>query len=161
EISILAEHLDRERFRALVLSADPVDEPSPAAARLRALGITIDESCHKLKRCPSQSRICEGIPSVANASASLWPVRMPRWLITFFQGPSPEECRLIEHGGIVGEATRIPKEFTARYVGVSAAIAQAAAPYMVNPRHACWIPSMVDVDRYRGLDRAELSARLG
>ena len=45
---ILARHLDRRRFRPLVLSAHAVDEAAPASERLARAGVTVDTGCHAL-----------------------------------------------------------------------------------------------------------------
>lgn len=160
ELRILAESLDQRRFRLLAASVNPVNEPSPAAERLRELRLPVDEGCHSLNNVEHKVeylrdvirkngvRLCVACQDTAVAHA-------------VFQQIPPGECRLIEHGGIVAEAGRIPKDRTARYVGVSPAITAAAAPRMADPNHALTIPSMVDTDRYRWLDKAQLRGRLG
>src|SRR5205085_5410293 len=61
---------------------------------------------------------------------------------------------LIEHGGLVAEATARPKHRTARYVGVCATIREAAAAAMPGrPEHALEIPSMVDLSEFNPVDR--------
>ena len=53
-----------------------------------------------------------------------------------FEGLSADECRLVEHGGVVEEVSAIPKDRTARYIGVSQAIRAAAAAAMPDPAAA-------------------------
>ncbi len=74
-----------------------------------------------------------------------------------FEQLRPDECRLIEHAGIEAEVDRIPKAFTSRLVGVSPAIARAAARHFPDrPERVRYLPSMVDVADYWGHDRAGL-----
>ncbi len=62
---------------------------------------------------------------------------------------------LVEHGGLVSEALSGPKDLTDRYVGVCAAIRDAAAGRMPDrPQDALEIPSMVDLAEFDPTDRA-------
>lgn len=62
---------------------------------------------------------------------------------------------LVEHGGLVSEALAGPKDLTDRYVGVCAAIRDAAAGRMPDrPQDALEIPSMVDLAEFNPTDRA-------
>jgi len=62
---------------------------------------------------------------------------------------------LVEHGGLVSEALAGPKDLTDRYVGVCAAIRDAAAGRMPDrPQDALEIPSMVDLAEFNPADRA-------
>ena len=55
EAAILAKYVDRTRYPISVLTAWPVGEPSPAATRLRRMGVEIDEGAHALASMESQS----------------------------------------------------------------------------------------------------------
>lgn len=69
---------------------------------------------------------------------------------------------LIEHGGLVVEATTNPKSFTTRYVGVCDTIRQAAASAMPGrEHHALEIPSMVDLTEFNPSDRPQVRQELG
>lgn len=73
-------------------------------------------------------------------------------------------CRppLIEHGGLVEEALATLKHLTARYIGVCAAIREAAAARMPErPHHALEIPSMVDLAEFDCRRRAAVRAAWG
>jgi len=62
---------------------------------------------------------------------------------------------LVEHGGLVSEALSGPKDLTDRYVGVCAAIRDAAAGRMPDrPQDTLEIPSMVDLAEFDPTDRA-------
>jgi len=62
---------------------------------------------------------------------------------------------LVEHGGLVSEALAGPKDLTDRYVGVCAAIRDAAAGRMPDrPQDVLEIPSMVDLAEFDPTDRA-------
>jgi radical SAM protein with 4Fe4S-binding SPASM domain len=160
EVAILAEHLDRRRFRVLVLSAFPVNEPSPAAVRLRALGVDIDEGCHSIEDFGQK---VDYVAKLIRRERVRLVVACQDTALAYyvFHGISPEECRLIEHGGIISEVTRIPKDFTSRYIGVSPAIAAAAASVMPAGQSALCLPSMVDTNRYRSYARRETREKLG
>ncbi len=76
----------------------------------------------------------------------------------------PPEARppLIEHGGAVAEALKLPKHLTARYVGVCRRIRDAAAARMPDrPHHAIEIPPMVDLSEFDPADREGVREELG
>ncbi|MBA2614839.1 MAG: glycosyltransferase family 4 protein, partial [Actinobacteria bacterium] len=69
---------------------------------------------------------------------------------------------LIEHGGLVSEATAGSKHLTARYVGVCRAIRDAAASVMPGrEEHALEIPSMVDLGEFSRSHRVPARGDLG
>lgn len=160
EVAILARHLDRRRFRPLVLSAHAVDEPAPAAERLQRAGVTLDTGCHALASLAEKVGYVidcvrrEGVRVVVACQDTLLAYHV-------FQHLAPEECRLIEHAGIPGELQRVPKDRSARCIGVSAAIAAEAAARLPRPEQAVYLPSMVDLAEFEGEERATLRAAWG
>ncbi len=159
ELVILARHLDREAFRLSVLSCWGVDEPAPALEKLARLGLHVDTGCHAL---PPEEKVryivdkirCEEIRLVVACQDT-------RLAYEVFQQLSPDERRLIEHGGIPEEVAAIPKDFTTRYVGVSREIVRVAAERMPRKEHALFIPSMVDMTEFQGQDREMLRRAYG
>jgi glycosyltransferase involved in cell wall biosynthesis len=92
---------------------------------------------------------CQGVQHAYRALALLSPGERPP---------------LVEHGGLVSEVGRTPKELTAAYVGVSRAIVEVAARALKDPTRARLIPSMVDLREYAGqspASRAETRRRFG
>jgi radical SAM protein with 4Fe4S-binding SPASM domain len=160
EVELLSQHLDPARFRVSVMSCFAVPEPSPTRERLREQNVSLD--CASETLTDNAARVGhirdyirrEGIRVVVASQD-------PSFGYAALQQIGPGECALIEHGGIVDEAHRIPKDRTARYVGVSPAITTAAAPLMpvAGRQRALTIPSMVDPSRFpveqrEGLRRA-------
>lgn len=158
EVSLLAKFLDRQKFPISVLTTWAVNEPSPAIEKLRQAGITVDETCHNLTSLEEKVGY---ILHVIRQNAIRVVVGCQDTLIAYhvFQHLSPDECQLIEHAGIVEEVDRIPKDRTARMVGVSRAIADQSAT-LVNGR-SLFIPSMVDCNEFSGLDRSTLRQGYG
>lgn len=160
EVAILARHLDRRRFRPLVLSAHAVDEAAPASERLARAGVTVDTRCHALGSLAEKLGYLlelvrrEGVRVVVACQDTLLAYHL-------FQHLAPDECRLVEHAGVPGELGRVPKDLTARCVGVSAAIAREAAGLLERPEQALWLPSMVDLAEFEGEDRSALRAAWG
>ena len=156
EAAILAKYIDRTRYPLSVLTAWAVNEPSPAATRLRRMGIEIDEGAHALSSMESKADYIarkirrDGIRIVIACQDT-------KLAHHVFEQLRPDECRLIEHAGIEAEVGRIPKAFTSRLVGVSPAIARAAVRHFPDqPERVRYLPSMVDVADYWGQDRASL-----
>jgi radical SAM protein with 4Fe4S-binding SPASM domain len=156
EAAILAKYVDRTRYPISVLTAWPVGEPSPAATRLRRMGVEIDEGAHAVSSMECKADYIvrkirrDGIRIVIACQDT-------KLAHQVFEQLRPDECRLIEHAGIEAEVHRIPKAFTSRLVGVSPAIARAAARHFPHqPGHALYLPSIVDVADYWGHDRASL-----
>ena len=158
ELQILSRYLDRGRFRLHIVSLYPFDEPT-SVARLRAEGVAIDSRCHALAdndkvayvRALVRSRRIRVVVACQDT----------RLAYRVFEGLNAAECSLVEHGGVVEEASAIPKDRTVRYIGVSKAIRAAAAAAMPDPAAAVYLPSMVDTAVYAGLDRARLRAAYG
>jgi len=158
ELQVLARHLDRERFRLHAASLFPFDEPT-VVARLEGEGLAVDTSCHALADDEKVAHLRGLIRSRGIRVAVA--CQDTRLAYRVFEGLSPAECSLVEHGGVAVEASAIPKDRTVRYVGVSRAIRAVAAKAMEDPADAVCLPSMVDTDLYAGLDRDRLRAGFG
>ncbi len=145
EVRLLAKHLNPARYQLDVLACfRKPNMPEQTHQQLEALGVwvdktpytlsfeaTVDYLAHKLAAYDLVVA-CQAVPDVYPALARL-------------TNPPP----LIEHGGLVEEALRGPKEHTARYVGVCQSICAAAAARMPErPHHALLIPSMVDLSEF-------------
>jgi radical SAM protein with 4Fe4S-binding SPASM domain len=160
EVAILARYLDRRRFRPLVLTAATVDEAAPAAERLQRAGIVVDEGCHALGSMAERvgyvlERIrAESVRVVVACQDTLLAYHV-------FQHLRPDECRLVEHAGVPGELCRIPKDRTARAIGVSRAITEQAAALLARPTDARFLPAMVDLAEMEGESRAALREAWG
>lgn len=160
EVAILGRHLDRRRFRPLALSLHAVDEPAPAAARLQQAGLALDTGCYGLATLPEKvGYVIDYVRRERVRVVVACQDTLPAYHV--FQHLRADECRLIEHAGVAGELRRIPKDLSARCVGVSAAIAAEAAALMREPAHALYLPSMVDLAEFEGEDRARLRAAWG
>jgi radical SAM protein with 4Fe4S-binding SPASM domain len=160
ELLILARHLDRSRFRLHVVTLFGVDEPAPARVDLEALGIAIDQACHAIGDEAGKADYVRALVRRRRIRVVV-ACQDARVAYRVFEGLRPEECRLVEHGGIVLEASVIPKDRTARYIGVSPAIRDAAAERMADPARAVCVPSMVDTGEYAALDREGLRRAFG
>ena len=154
EAAILAKYVDRTRYPISVLTAWPVGEPSPVATRLRRMGVEIDEGAHAFSSMECKADYIvrkirrDGIRIVVACQDT-------KLAHQVFEQLRPDECRLIEHAGIEAEVDRIPKAFTSRLIGVSPAIARAAARHFSDhPEHVRYLPSIVDVADYFGHYRA-------
>ena len=158
ELQILSRHLDRGRFRLHIVSLYPFDDPTAVAA-LRAESVAIDSRCHAMGDDDKVAHVRAFIRS--RKVRVVVACQDTRLAYRVFKGLSPGECSLVEHGGVVEEASAIPKDRTARYIGVSKAIRAAAAPMMPDPAAAVYLPSMVDTAVYTRLDRARLRTAYG
>ena len=160
EVAILARYLNRSAYPLSVLSLYEVPEDSPAKARLEQLRVPIDTVCHGLASTAEKVlylerkiraegiRVVVACQDVSIAHAAM--LRIPE-----------SECALVEHAGIVEEVRRVPKNRTARLVGVSPAIRDAAKPLFRDRSRALFLPSMVDMAEYERLDRETLRRELG
>ncbi len=157
ELVLLARHLDKRRFPMSVLTLWETDEASMAVQELTAWGIPIDRACVPLEHEHEKTRyIVDKIRR--DRIGIVVACHDTRIAYRVFERLSPEECRLIEHGGIVGDVDNAPKDRTARYVGVSPQIAAAAAPLLRSPDHAVFLPSMVDPSHFEAPDWAPARA---
>ena len=157
EVRLLARHLDPARYRLEVVAClRKPGMPEQTHRQLEELGVPVDYTPYTLSFADTVAYLartvagydlvvaCQAVPDIYPALERL--------------GTHPP---LIEHGGLVGEAQQGPKHRTARYVGVCAAIRDAAAARMPDrPHHALAIPSMVDLSEFdpavRGPVRREL-----
>ncbi len=152
EVRLLARRLDAARYRLEVVAClRKPNMPEQTHEQLAALGVPVDRTPYDLSFEDTVAYLaakiarggydlivaCQAVPDIYPALARL-------------AAPPP----LIEHGGLVGEALAGPKERTARYIGVCAAIRDAAARRMPGrPHHALAIPSMVDLAEFDPDDR--------
>lgn len=161
EVRLLARTLPRDRYRLKVVGCFRTPNmPNTTTEQLEALGVEVDKTPYTLSYDDTVIYLRDLIrreqPDVVVA------VQGVRDIIDAYRHLAPaERPPLIEHGGLVYEASHNPKDFTARYVGVWNAIAEAAAPLMANPAHALTIPSMVDLDEFRPAQRAAVRAEWG
>jgi len=158
EVRHLARHLDPRRYRLEVLACQRREGmPELGESQLERVGVEIDRTAYGLSFDDTVAYLagrldevdlvvaCQAVPDVVPALE-----RSDR--------PPP----LIEHGGLVSEATATPKHLTARYVGVCRAIRDAAAAVMPGrEHHALEIPSMVDLTEFSPESRAGTRAALG
>jgi polysaccharide biosynthesis protein PelF len=157
EVRHLARHLDRSRYRLEVVAClRRQGMPELTHRQLESLGVAVDRTPYGLSfedtveylagrfRDVDLVVACQAVPDVVPALELL--ERRPP---------------LIEHGGLVSEATAGPKHLTARYVGVCRAIRDAAASVMPGrEEHALEIPSMVDLEEFSPADRPAARADL-
>ncbi len=160
EVRLLARNLNPARYRLEVTACfRKPNMPAQTHEQLRALGVPVDETPYALsfeetvaylqKKLPQYDLIvaCQAVQDVYPALERIAPERRPP---------------LIEHGGLVEEATASPKRLTARYIGVCAQIRDAAAAVMPDrPHHAQEIPSMVDLSEFDSSNREAVRRELG
>lgn len=157
ELGILARYLDRKKFPLSVLSCHSSREYAPVLERLGYYNIPVDMACNHILEEDGKIHYMiekirrEGIGIVVACQDT-------RLACQVFKRLSPDECILIEHGGIVEDAGRNPIDRTFRYVGVSRKITEAAARQMKTPEAALFIPSMVDTDEYDHTEWAKARA---
>ena len=157
ELAILAKYLDRARFPLSVASAYPVNEPSPAVAKIQAAGVSIDIACHGL-----EDKAAYLVDKIRRERIRIVVACQDTALAYEVMGRlDAGECRLIEHAGFAPEVRRIPKDRTAALVGVSEGIAREALPLFREPGKVRCLPSMVDTDEYRGTNRDHLRKLYG
>ena len=158
ELRHLARHLDPRRFRLEVVACQRrPGMPELGETQLENVGVAIDRTPYDLSFDDTVAHLalrfadvdlvvaCQAVPDVV---------------------PALELCRrpppLIEHGGLVSEATATPKHLTTRYVGVCRSIRDAAAAVMPGrEHHAVEIPSMVDLGEFDTKARTRIRAELG
>lgn len=157
ELRLLAQNLDRVRYRLEVVACFRKPEmPEQTHLQLEALGIPVDTAPYALSFEKTVDYLARKIPAYdlvvgCQAVRDLYPA---------FERLTSRPP-LIEHGGLVAEATAGPKHLTSRYVGVCASIRDAAAAAMPDrPAHALEIPSMVDLSEFNPADRASVRAEL-
>lgn len=150
EVRLLARHLDPARYRLEVTACfRKPNMPVQTHTQLQLLGVPVDTTPYGLSFEDTVAYLAEKIAGYdlivsCQAVPDVYPA------LERAQTRPP----LIEHGGLVSEATAGPKHFTARYVGVCRSIRDAAASAMPErPHHALEIPSMVDLSEFDPADR--------
>ena len=149
ELGLLARHLDKRRFPMSVLTLWESDEAAPVVQELDAWNIPIDRTCASL--ADDRDKVRYIVDTIRRDRIGIV-VACQNTELAYraFEQLSPDECRFIEHGGLMSDVENIPKDRTARFVGVSTEITEAAASRIRDPHHAIFIPSMVDVEVYEG-----------
>jgi glycosyltransferase involved in cell wall biosynthesis len=161
EVRLLGRNLDRSRYDVHVLACFRNDRMTALTADgLRAQGVPLDTECYDLDDDGRAAYIagllrrggyeivvaCQGVQHAYRALQRL---------------ALEERPALIEHGGIVSEVYRTPKDLTTAYVGVSRNIVEAAAWEVPDPWQVRLIPSMVDLAEFEGHDWAATRRELG
>jgi glycosyltransferase involved in cell wall biosynthesis len=157
-LRLLARHLDRSRHRLDVVACfRGPGTPDQTHRQLAELGVAVDTTPYDLSYEDTVAYLARRIPgydlvvSCQNV-ADIYPA-----LERLAHRPP-----LIELGGRTIEALAGPKHFTARHVGPTDAIRDAAARRMADrPRHAVEIPPMVDLGEFRPDRRWPTRAALG
>ena len=157
EVRLLAAHLQPEWSVDVLVCHVRASMPRQTHAQFAALGIPVDTTPYGLpdeqvvdyiaQVLPAYDVVvaCQAVPFVYPALRRL--ERRPAF---------------IEHGGLVSEALAGPKDLTDRYVGVCAAIRDAAAGRMSDrPWAAVEIPSMVDLTEFHPANRVDVRAEWG
>lgn len=153
ELGILARYLDRKKYQLSVLCCRASDEYAPVLEKLHYYNVPVDFSCNRIYT--DEGKVHYIIEKIKRDNIGIVVAcQDTQYACEVFKQLSPNECKLVEHGGTVEEAARITKKYTARYVGVSRAITDAAAARMKKPANARFIPSMVDIDEYVNPDWA-------
>ena len=153
EARLLAKHLDRSRYRIEVTACQrKPNMPEQSQAQLEELGVPIDRTPYGLSFDETVNYLARKVAGYDVLVACQAPPEIYSALGNVERHPP-----LIEHGGLVSEALAGPKQFTSRYVGVSASIREAAAKLMPDrPQHAIQIPSMVDLSEFSRSHRPEV-----
>ncbi len=158
EVRLLAQALDRTRYTIDVVACFRKEGmPDQTHAQLEAIGVHVDRTPYHLSMDETVAYLAGLVPAYdvvvsCQNVADIYPA-----LERIHLRPP-----LIEHGGLVSEALAGPKHFTTRYVGVCAAIRDAAASRMPGREaDALEIPSMVDMAAFDPADRAPMRAALG
>ncbi len=158
EVRHLARRLDRRRYRLEVLACRRhPGMPELGESQLERVGVEIDRTPYGLSFDATVAHLAGRLDEVDLVVACQAP---PDVLPALERAHRPPP--LIEHGGLVSEATATPKHRTARYVGVCRSIRDAAAAAMPGrEHHAVEIPSMVDLAEFSPERRAGARASLG
>ncbi|MDQ4147103.1 MAG: glycosyltransferase family 4 protein [Pseudomonadota bacterium] len=158
EARLLARHLDPTRYTTEVVACVyKPNMPDQTHQQLEALGVRVDRTPYGLVLEEKSAYLADKVTGYD--------------LVVSFQGmpqivPALERAArrppLIEHGGVVVDASTTPKHLTTRYVGVCAAIREAAAALMPErPHHALEIPSMVDLTEFDAAERGRVRSEWG
>ena len=161
EIRLLAQNLDSRRYRLEVVACfRKPNMPEQTHEQLADLGVPVDRMPYDLSFEDTVDYLARKIPnySIVVACQGVRDVYFAYEKLAERRAVLPP---LIEHGGLVEEATMMPKTFTTRYVGVCDSIRRAAARVMPErPHHAVEIPSMVDLAEFNPADRADVRREL-
>ncbi len=158
EVRHLARHLDPRRYRLEVVACQRrPGMPELGERQLEETGIAIDRTPYRLSFEETVNHLAARFAEVDLVVAcQAVPDAVPA--LERCDRPPP----LVEHGGLVSEATATPKHLTARYIGVCRTIRDAAAAVMPGREgHAVEIPSMVDLADFDPEARAQTRAALG
>ena len=161
EVRLLARTLRPQRYEIRVLACFNNGRMSPLTAdQLRAMGVALDTTCYRLDDEGRARYIADlirraGYEIVVACQGVQHPYRALRLL------PPEDRPALVEHGGIVDEVHRNPKDLTTAYVGVSRNITAAAVRAMPDPGRVRLIPSMVDLSEFDGGHREAARAEFG
>ena len=164
EVRLLARRLDPRQYEIHVLACYKNKRMTALTeAALRTMGVQLDTACYDLDDGERARYISDlirrgGFQIVVACQGVQHAYRALKLL------PVEERPALVEHGGIVSEVYRNPKDLTTAYVGVSRNIVDAAVRAMPNSWQVRLIPSMVDLSEFDGLtgqDRAAVRAEFG
>lgn len=155
EVRLLARHLNPQRYQIEIIPCfRKPGMTEQTHEQLAALGVRIDKTPYTLSYDETVAYLAKKIPEY-DVVVACQAVQDIFHALAQVALPPP----LIEHGGLVCEAVRWPKQYTTRYVGVCKTIRNAAAALMPErPHHALEIPSMVDLSEFRPTDRLAVRA---
>ncbi len=155
EVRLLAKHLDPARYRLEVVACfRKPNMPEQTHEQLATLGVPVDRTPYSLSFEDTVAYLAAKFPTY-DAIVACQAVRDVYPALEQLAKRPP----LIEHGGLVVEATAGPKHLTNRYVGVCASIRDAAASVMpARLQHALEIPSMIDLAEFNPTDGASVRA---
>lgn len=138
EVRLLARHLRPQWSIDVVVCHHREAMPGQSHEQLRDLGVPIDTTAYRLSDDETVEHLARLLPAYDVVVASQAVPFVHSALERLADRPP-----LVEHGGLVSEALTGRKDLTDRYVGVCAAIHDAAATRMAcRPQDALEIPSM-------------------
>jgi glycosyltransferase involved in cell wall biosynthesis len=159
EVRLLAQNLDRGRYDLGVAACFRNERMTRLTeTAFRRLGLPLDTAGYDLDDEGRAAHLaglirarrvdvvvaCQGVRHADRALRRLPPGARPA---------------MIEHGGLVAEVDRTPKDLTSAYVGVCRDIVGAAAAVLPDPSRARLIPSMVDLRDFAGRAEAREAVR--
>ncbi len=152
EVRLLARHLRPHWSIDVVVCHRRQGMPRQTHEQLADLGIAVDTAADELPDEQVVAHLASILPAY-DVVVACQAVPFVHPALRRLERRPP----LIEHGGLVSEALTGPKDLTDRYVGVCAAIRDAAAGRMPDrPQDALEIPSMVDLAEFDPTNRAEV-----
>jgi polysaccharide biosynthesis protein PelF len=161
EVRLLARTLNPRRYEIHVLACFDNGRMSPLTADgLRTMGVPLDTTCYRLDDEGRARYIADlirrvGFEIVVACQGVQHAHRALRLL------PPGDRPALVEHGGIVDEVHRNPKDLTSVYVGVSRNITNVAVRVVPDARRVRLIPSMVSLTDFDDGDRETARAEFG